>query len=73
MLKEFIIILVIVAIAVALLSIRLLLGKKNFVHTHVDGNPAMEKRGIGCVKRQDREARMNGDFKIRERREKDWR
>ena len=67
MIKEFIIILLIVAIAVLLLSVRLLFGRKNFIHTHVDGNRAMEQRGIGCVKRQDREARVNGGLKIKEK------
>ena len=66
MLKELLIILVIVAIAVVLLSVRLLFGKKRFVHTHVDGNPAMQKRGIHCVKRQDAEMRSNGGLKIAE-------
>ena len=66
MLEEFVIVLLIVAIAVALLAVRLLFGKKEFVHTHVDGNPAMERRGIGCVKRQDREARSKNGFKIKE-------
>ena len=66
MIKEFIIILLIVAIAVLLLSVKLLVGHKNFIHTHVDGNRAMERRGIGCVKRQDREARVNGGLKIKE-------
>lgn len=50
----------------ALLSIRLLFGKKKFVHTHVEGNPEMERRGIGCVKSQDRRARQRDGFKIKE-------
>ena len=66
MLKEFILVLLIIAIAVALLSVRLLFGKKNFVHTHVEGNPEMERRGIGCVKSQDRHARLNGGLRIKE-------
>lgn len=70
MLKEFIIILLIVAIAVALLGIRLLFGKRKFVHTHVDGNPAMRRKGIGCVKSQDRKARLTNGFKIKEHSDK---
>lgn len=66
MLKEIVLVLLIIAIAVLLLSVRLLFGKKEFVHTHVEGNPDMERRGIGCVKSQDRQARLNGGLKIKE-------
>ena len=66
MLKEIVLVLLIIAIAVLLLSVRLLFGKKEFVHTHVEGNPDMERRGIGCVKSQDRQARLNGGLKITE-------
>ena len=63
MLKEIVFVLLIIAIAVLLLGIRLLLAGKGFVHTHVEGNPEMERRGIGCVKSQ---ARINGGLKIKE-------
>lgn len=66
MLEEFILILLIIAIAIALLSVRLLFGKKEFVHTHIDGNAEMERRGIRCVKSMDRQARLNGGLKIQE-------
>ncbi len=66
MLREFIILTIILAVAVALLAIRLLLGKKNFIHTHVEGNKEMKRRGIGCVKQQDREARLRGGLRIKE-------
>lgn len=64
--KEVLIVAIILAIAVLLLAVRLLAGKKKFVHTHVDGNKEMARRGIHCVKRQDREARLNGGLKIKE-------
>lgn len=70
MMKELIFVGIILAIAVLLLAVRLLAGKKNFVHTHVDGNKEMERRGIHCVKRQDRDARRNSGLKIKEHSEK---
>lgn len=65
MFEELMIVVIILAIAVLLLAVRLLVGK-NFVHTHVDGNREMARRGIFCVKRQDREARQNSGLKIKE-------
>ena len=56
----------IIAIAVLLLGLRLRLAGKGFVHTHVAGNHEMKRRGIGCVKSQDRQARINGGLKIKE-------
>lgn len=66
MLKELIFVLIIVAVAVALLCIRLLLGKKNVVNTHIDGNRDMERRGIHCAVRQDMEQRISGGLRIEE-------
>lgn len=66
MVKELILVFIIVAVCVILLCVRLIFGKKDFIHTHVDGNPEMERRGIGCVKRQDLEARLNGGLKIKQ-------
>ena len=66
MFRELIIVLIIVAVAVALLCIRLLLGRKNVVHTHIEGNREMERRGIHCVRHQDMEARLNSGIKIEE-------
>ncbi len=52
MLKTFLAILLIVAIAVVLLSVRLFFGKK-FVHTDIKGNRVMEERGIKCAVEQE--------------------
>lgn len=64
--KEFLFILIIVAVAVLLLSVRLWLRGKTFVHTHIDGNKEMAKRGIHCVKRMDREERLRSGLQIPE-------
>lgn len=64
--KEFLFILIFVAFAVVLLSVRLWLGGKSFVHTHIDGNNEMAKRGIKCVKQMDAEERLSSGLKIRE-------
>ena len=66
MFKELIFVFIIVALAVALLAVRPLVGKKNVVHTHIDGNREMERRGIRCVKHQDMEARLNSGLRIKE-------
>lgn len=48
----------IIAIAVALLCVKLLLKCDGRISSqHIDDSPAMRKRGIGCVLKQDREAR----------------
>lgn len=41
----------IMAIAVLLLCIRLFLtrGKESFPHTHIDGNKALQQKGIRCA------------------------
>lgn len=67
MLKEVIFVLIIIAIAVVLLAIRLIMGRKNVVHTHIEGNREMDKRGIHCVMHQDMEDRLNSGLKIKER------
>ncbi len=46
----------IVAICVLFLSIGIII-KGRFPSMHVSGNKEMQKRGIGCVQSQDREAR----------------
>ncbi len=66
MLKEVIFVLLIVAIAVVLLCIRLLFGRKNVVNSHIEGNREMARRGIHCVRHQDMEARLNSGLKINE-------
>lgn len=56
--------LVIVAIAFALLSIKILLKRNGkFSSQHVHDNPGLRKQGIHCVIDQDREAReRNGAY-----------
>lgn len=56
MLDTILITVLIVAICIALLSIGIFL-KGKFPNTHVSGNKALRKKGIGCVQSQDREAR----------------
>ena len=49
----------IIAICVALLSIKLLLKKNGkFTSQHIHDNPALMKQGIHCVIDQDKEARL---------------
>ncbi len=68
MLKIILITLSIVAICVALLSIRILIKKNGrFPNIHVSGSKAMRKRGIGCVQSQDREARKSNPHAIAEK------
>ncbi|MGL4292598.1 MAG: hypothetical protein ACRCSQ_03335 [Bacteroidales bacterium] len=48
----------IVGIAVVLLAIKILLVRGGrFPQTHISGNKALRKQGIGCAKSMDREAR----------------
>ena len=47
--------LLIVAVAVALLSVRLICGKKTFVNTHIEGNASLKQKGITCAKEWDGE------------------
>ena len=56
MLKTFLITLGIVALAVALLSLRIFV-KGRWKSTHVSGNAYLAKRGIHCAQTQDREER----------------
>lgn len=68
MLKTILITMLIVAICIALLSVKILLKKNGrFPNTHVSGSKAMRERGIGCVQSQDREARKNNPNAILER------
>ena len=51
----------IIAISMALLSVKLLLRKNGkFSSQHVHDNPGLRKQGIHCVVDQDREARQAG-------------
>lgn len=54
MLKTFLAILALLAVAFAALSVRLFFGKR-FVHTDIKGNRAMESRGIKCAVEQEME------------------
>lgn len=60
-------VLAIVAVSVALLSVRLFFGKA-FVRTHIHQSEAMRQRGIGCVKEQDGNARRRSLRGVAERR-----
>lgn len=51
----------IIAISVALLSVKLIFRKNGkFSSQHVHDNPGLRKQGIHCVVDQDREARQVG-------------
>ena len=69
MLKTILITVLIVAICIALLSVKLLFKKNGrFPNTHVSGNKALrEKRQSVCVQSQDREARRPNPHAIAER------
>lgn len=56
--------LAVVAVAFALLSIKVLLKRNGkFSSQHVQDNPGLRKQGIHCVMDQDREAReRNGAY-----------
>lgn len=56
--------LAVVAVAFALLSIKVLLNRNGkFSSQHVHDNPGLRKQGIHCVMDQDREAReRNGAY-----------
>ena len=67
MLKTILITMLIVAICIALLSVKILFQKNGrFPNTHVSGSKAMRKRG--CVQSQDREAQKVNPHAIAERR-----
>lgn len=58
---------IILGISLLLLAIRLVLGKRTFVNTHVEGNPHMEAHGITCAKSQHKKAQANAThFVIKE-------
>ena len=62
----FLLILAIIAVAVLLLGIKVLVGKK-FVHTHIDGNKHLNKKGIHCVQSMDRKMRKENHRRVNER------
>ena len=68
MVETILITLLIVAICIALLSVKILFKKNGrFPNTHVSGSKAMRKRGIECVQSQDREAQRINPHAIPER------
>ncbi|HJC97296.1 hypothetical protein [Phocaeicola salanitronis] len=69
MLKTILITVLIVAISMALFSVKILFKKNGrFPNTHVSGNKALREKGIGCVQSQDRESRIANPHAIAERR-----
>ncbi len=59
MVKIFLLSVLIIAICVALLSIKLIFRKNGkFSSQHIHDNPGLRKQGIHCVIDQDREARQ---------------
>ncbi|MBR4128923.1 MAG: hypothetical protein IKT92_05585 [Bacteroidaceae bacterium] len=66
MFQLFLIILAIIAVAFLLLAIKVLVGKK-FVHTHIDGNRHLNKKGIHCVQSMDRKLRKDSPNRVSER------
>lgn len=58
----------IIAICVALMSIKLILRRNGkFSSQHIHDNVALRKRGICCAIEQDRQARMGSKNAIKER------
>ena len=61
MIKLFILSVLIIAICMALFSVKLIFKKNGkFSSQHVHDNPGLRKQGIHCVIDQDREAREAG-------------
>lgn len=67
MLDTLLLVLLIVGVSVLLLGVRVFFVKGGkFPNTHVSGNKALRKKGIGCVQSQDREAQRKPRFSIDE-------
>ena len=64
--QTFLFSLIIVVICLVLLAVRLFFGKK-FVHTHVDGNKAMHRKGIRCAQSMDAEERRDNPYAVSEK------
>ena len=56
----------IIAICLVLLGVKIILGKGEFVNTHVDGNKALADKGISCAKSQDKFMQGRETFVIKE-------
>ena len=66
--KTFLTVAILLLAAVALLSVNILLKKNGkFPNIHVGSNPAMRKRGIGCVESQDRQAQKVNPLAVNEK------
>ena len=66
--KTFLTVVIILLVAVALLSANILLKKNGkFPNIHVGSNPAMRKRGIGCVESQDKQAQKSNPMAVNEK------
>lgn len=62
--KEIIIVVSILAVAILLLCVRIIIKKDKFSSQHVSENKRMRQDGINCATSQDREARRNNINKI---------
>jgi len=61
MIETLLLTVLIIAIAIALLSVKVLLKRNgSFSSIHIHDSEAMQERGIHCVLDQDREAREKG-------------
>lgn len=66
--KTFLTAVILILAAVLLLSVSILLKKNGkFPNIHVGRNPAMRKRGIGCVEAQDKQAQMDNPLAVKEK------
>lgn len=66
--KTFLTVALFLLVAVALLSVSILLKKNGkFPNIHVGSNPAMRKRKIGCVEAQDKQARKSNPMAVKEK------
>ena len=66
--KTFLTVALLLLAAVALLSVSILIKKNGrFPNIHVGRNPAMRKRGIGCVESQDAQAQKSNPLAVNEK------
>lgn len=62
--KEIIIVVSILAVAILLLCVRIIIKKDKFSSQHISENKRMRQDGINCATSQDREARRKKVNKI---------
>ena len=66
--KTFLTVTLLLLVAVALLSVSILIKKNGrFPNIHVGSNPAMRKRKIGCVEAQDKQAQKSNPLAVSEK------